>query len=44
MDDPDGLCRLDLTRQRQYDHHFVRWELQSPLRAADAVALFLDTG
>ncbi|WP_437751023.1 B12-binding domain-containing radical SAM protein [Sorangium sp. So ce1389] len=44
VDDPDGLCRLDLTRQRQYDHHFVRWELQSPLRAADAVALFLDTG
>ncbi|WP_438021201.1 radical SAM protein [Sorangium sp. So ce315] len=44
VDDPDGLCRLDLTRQRQYDYHFVRWELQSPLRTVDAVALFLDTG
>ncbi|MGK4004040.1 radical SAM protein [Sorangium sp. So ce1036] len=43
VDDPDGLCRLDLSRQRQYDHHFVRWELRSPLRTADAVALFLDT-
>ena len=42
VDDPDGLCRLDLTRQRQYDYHFVRWELRSPLRAADSVAFFLD--
>jgi radical SAM superfamily enzyme YgiQ (UPF0313 family) len=44
VNDPDDLCRLDLTRQRQYGYHFVRWELQSPLRAADAVAFFLDAG
>ncbi|WP_437617413.1 B12-binding domain-containing radical SAM protein [Sorangium sp. So ce1151] len=44
VDDPDGLCRLDLTRQRQLSHQFFRWELRSPLRTTDAVALFLETG
>jgi hypothetical protein len=42
VDDPDGLCRLDLTRQRQYASHSVRWELRSSLRAVDSVAFFLD--
>jgi radical SAM superfamily enzyme YgiQ (UPF0313 family) len=42
VNDPDDLCRLDLTRQRQYGYHLLRWELWSPLRAADPVAFFLD--
>lgn len=43
VDDPDDLCRIDLSRQLQYDYQFVRWELWSPLRMADAVPFFLDT-
>jgi radical SAM superfamily enzyme YgiQ (UPF0313 family) len=42
--DPDHLCWLDLTRQRQYDYHVTRWELESPLRDAPSVAFFLDAG
>jgi radical SAM superfamily enzyme YgiQ (UPF0313 family) len=44
VEDPQGLCQLDLTRQRQYGTYYIHWEMHSELRAAETTALFLNTG